>query len=139
MKKKYLAINLILFALLYFAVEFNKEFIRPIYGNTPFFGIITGSFSNFMAVYIISLFPIAAILSKKPTIRKSRYIIYIVALIVFLILTVEEFQPFFGASTVCDIYDIIANGLGAIFAIITFELLLRKTKIFVLNYNRYKN
>lgn len=130
MKKKYIAINLILFAILYLSVEFNKEFIRPIIGNSPLLRIITGSFPNFIAAYIISLFPIAAILSKKLNFRKSRYIIYIVALIVFLTLTVEEFQPYFGASTMYDTYDLIANGLGSILAIITFELLLRKTTIF---------
>ncbi len=130
MKRKYISINLILFAVLYFAVYFNKEFIRPIIGDSNLFRILTGSFPNFIAAYIISLFPIAAILAKKPNIRKSRYIIYIVAFIVFLILIVEEFQPFFGASTVYDLYDIIASGLGSICAIITFELLLRRTKLF---------
>ena len=130
MKRKYISINLILFAVLYYAVSFNKEFIRPIIGDSNLLRILTGSFPNFIAAYIISLFPIAAILAKKPNIRKSRYIIYIVAFIVFLILTVEEFQPFFGASTVYDLYDIIASGLGSICAIITFELLLCRTQLF---------
>ena len=130
MKNKYIAINLILFAFLYFAVSFNKEFIRPIIGNNNILRILTGSFPNFIAAYIISLFPIAAILKKKININKSKLIIYIVALIVFLILTVEEFQPFLGASTVFDLNDIIANGLGSVLAIITFEILLQKTKIF---------
>ena len=134
MKKKYIAINFVLFAVLYFSVEFNKEFIRPLVGDDHFFSILTGSYPNFIAAFIISLFPIAAILEKKPNLEKSRLIIYIVAIIVFLILTAEEFQPFFGASTVYDIYDILANGLGSIFAIITFEVLLRKTKIFNANY-----
>ena len=130
MKKKYIAINLILFAILYLSVEFNKEFIRPLYSGSPFLGILTGSFPNFIAAYIISLFPIAAILAKRLNVKKSRLLIYIFAVVVFLILTVEEFQPFFDASTVYDIYDIIANGVGSIIAIITFELLLWKTKIF---------
>ena len=130
MKKKYIAINLILFAILYLSVEFNKEFIRPLYSGSPFLGILTGTFPNFIAAYIISLFPIAAILAKRLNVKKSRLLIYIFAVVVFLILTVEEFQPFFDASTVYDIYDIIANGVGSIIAIITFELLLWKTKIF---------
>lgn len=133
MKTKYIALNLILFAVLYFAVSFNKDFIRPIYSSAPFLGILTGSFPNFMAAYIISLFPIAAILARNLNLKKSRLIIYMVAFIVFLILTAEEFQPFFGASTVYDIYDIIANGLGTILAILTFELLLQKTNIFIID------
>ena len=130
MKTKYIALNLILFSVLYFAVSFNKEFIRPLVGDNHLVGILTGSFPNFMAAYIISLFPIAAILARNLNLKKSRLIIYMVAFIVFLILTAEEFQPFFGASTVYDIYDIIANGLGAILSILTFELLLQKTKLF---------
>ena len=129
MKKKYIAINLILFAVLYFAVSFNKEFIRPIIDDSNLLRILTGSFPNFIAAYIISFFPIAAILSKNINIKISRYIIYIVAFIVFLILTVEEFQPFFGASTVYDLYDIIASGLGSVLTIITFELFLRRTRL----------
>jgi len=130
MKKKYIAINFILFAILYLLVEFNKEFIRPLIGDSHILRILTGGFPNFIAAYIISLFPIAAILTKRLNAQKGRFILYVVAIVVFLILTNEEFQPFFGASTVFDIYDIIANGLGLIFAIITFELLLRKTKLF---------
>ncbi len=130
MKKKYIAINLILFAVLYLSISFNKEFVRQLIGDNHITGILTGSFPNFMATYIISLFPIAAILAKKPNLKNSRLIIYMVAFIVFLILTAEEFQPFFGANTVYDIYDIIANGLGSILAILTFELLLQKTKLF---------
>lgn len=128
--KKNIAINLILFAVLYISVSFNKEFIRPLYGNTPVLGILTGSFSNCIAAYIISLFPIAAILSKKINITISRLIIYTVAIMVFIILTVAEIQPRFDISKVYDIYDIIASGLGSLLAIITFELLIRKTKIF---------
>jgi len=127
--KKNIAINLILFALLYLSVSFNKEFIRPVYGNTPILGILTGSFSNFMGAYIVSLFPIAAILSKKINIKISRLIIYTVAIMVFIILTVAEIQPLFDISKVYDIYDIIASGLGSLFAIMTFELLIRKTKL----------
>jgi len=52
---------------------------------------------------------------------------------VFIILTVAEIQPRFDISKVYDIYDIIASGLGSLFAILTFELVIRKTKIFKLN------
>jgi len=121
--KKYIGINLILIAILFLSVTFNKEFIRPVYGHSPTIGILTGSFSNFMAAYIISLFPIAPLLSKKIDIKKSRLIIYVISIIVFIILTIEELKPFFSASKTYDIYDIIASGFGSIIAILTFELI----------------
>ena len=125
-KRKYIAINFILFAFLYLSVSFNKEYIRPIYGSAPFWGIITGSYSNFMAAYIISLFPLAAIFAKGINLKKSRLIMYSVAILVFVILTIEEFKPFVDASKVYDVYDIIANGLGSLFAILTFEIFIGK-------------
>ena len=124
--KRFIAINLILFAILYLSVTFNKEFIRPVYSDSPIIGILTGSFANFMAAYIVSLFPIAPILARNIDIKKSRVIIYSISLIVFLILTFEELKPFVNASKTYDIYDIIASGLGSITAIITFEIFLKK-------------
>ena len=121
--KRYVAINLILFAILYLTVDFNKEFIRPIYGQSPIIGILTGSFSNFMAAYIISLFPIAPILAKKIEIKKARIIIYSVSILVFFMLSFEELSPMWGASTQYDLFDILANGIGSILAILTFELI----------------
>ena len=125
-KGKYIAINLILFALLYFSVSLNKEYIRPLFENKPILGIVTGSFPNFIAAYFISLFPISFILAKELNVKKSRFLLYTIAIIVFIILTIEEIKPFFNASVVYDIYDIMANGLGSIFAILTFELFLRR-------------
>jgi len=123
--KRYVAINLILFAVLFLTVSFNKEIIRPVYGNTPIIGMITGSFSNFMAAYIISLFSIAAILSRKLNIKKGRIVFYSVSIIVFILLAVEEFYPYFGASKTYDIYDIIMSGLGSVIAIVTFEITMK--------------
>jgi hypothetical protein len=134
--RQYLAINLILFAILYLSVTFNKEFIRPVYGSLPIIGIMTGSFSNFMAAYIISLFPVSQIISKKIKIEKARIIVYSVSTLVFLILTVEEIHPMLGASTQYDLFDILASAVGSVLAILTFELLInwRKTaKYFNLN------
>ena len=127
--KRFIAINLILFAFLYLSVTFNKEFIRPVYGHSQIIGIITGSFSNFMAAYIISLFPISPILARKIEIKKARLIIYMTSILVFLILTIEELKPFVSASKTYDIYDIIASGLGSVFAVLTFELILKFGKI----------
>ena len=124
--RKYLAINLILFVILYFSISFNKEFIRPIYGHSPIIGIITGSFSNFMAAYIISLFSVAAILAKKIEIKKAKLIFYVISILVFIILTIEELKPFVSASKTYDIYDILASGLGSFLAILTFEVFIKK-------------
>ena len=132
--RKYLAINLILFAILFLSVTFNKEFIRPVYGNSPIIGIITGSFSNFMAAYIISLFPVSPIISKKIKIKKARIIVYTISILVFLILTAEEIHPMWGASTQYDLFDILASAVGSLLAILTFEIIInwrkRKHKIF---------
>ncbi len=126
--KRYIAINLILFAILYLSVTFNKEFIRPVYGQSPIIGIITGSFSNFMAAYIISLFPISPIIARSVVIKKARIIIYMTSIIVFLILTIEELKPMWGASTQYDLFDILASGLGSLFAILTFEIIINWRK-----------
>ena len=124
--KKYIAINFILFAILYLTVALNKEFIRPNYGYLPIIGIVTGSFSNFMAAYIINLFAIAPILTRKIRIDKSRLIFYVISIAVFIILTAEEIKPFVDASKTYDPYDILASGFGSIAAILTFELFITK-------------
>ena len=123
-----------MFAFLFLSVTFNKEFIRPVYGNSPIIGIITGSFSNFMAAYIISLFPVSPIISKKIKIKKARIIVYTISILVFLILTAEEIHPMWGASTQYDLFDILASAVGSLLAILTFEIIInwrkRKHKIF---------
>lgn len=126
--RKYLAINLILFAILYLSVAFNKEFIRPVYGHSPIIGIITGSFSNFMAAYIISLFPVSQIIKKNIKIKKARIIVYNISTLVFLILTAEEIYPMWGASTQYDLFDILASAIGSLFAILTFEIIINWRK-----------
>ena len=126
LNKRYVAVNLILFVILYLSVAFNKEFMRPVYGHSPILGIITGSFSNFMAAYIMSLLPIAPMLAKSVEIKKARLIFYSISIFVFIILTIEELKPFVSASKTYDIYDIIASGLGSIVAIITFEIIIKK-------------
>jgi hypothetical protein len=124
--RKYLAVNLILFAILYLSVTFNKEFIRPIYGHSPIIGIITGSFSNFMAACIISLFSVAAILAKNIELKKARLIFYAISILVFIVLAIEELKPFVSASKTYDIYDIFASGLGSFVVILTFEVFIKK-------------
>jgi len=126
-KKKYLVINLLLFAFLYFSVSFNKEYIRPIYADKAFWGILTGSYSNFMAAYVISLCAIPAIFARN-LMKQSRMVFYTVSGFIFLLLMFEEISPFAGVSKVCDIYDILASALGSLFAIFTFEIIFKKRK-----------
>ena len=128
-KKKYLIINVLLFAFLYFSVSFNKEYIRPIYADKAFWGILTGSYSNFMAAYVISLFAIPAIFARNLNKKKSRLVFYTVSVLVFLILMYEEISPFTGASKVYDSYDILASALGSLFAIFTYEIIFKKKKV----------
>ncbi|MCD4729750.1 MAG: hypothetical protein K8R74_04055 [Bacteroidales bacterium] len=125
-KKKYRIINAILFAFLFLSISFNKEYLRPNYGNLPFIGILTGSFPNFIAAYIISLFPLKPILDKN--LKYSRIIFYASSFLIFIVFTVEELKPLFGASTQYDPYDIIASGIGSLLAILTFEFFIFKPK-----------
>ena len=125
-RKKYIIINLILFAILFALISFNKEYLRPNYGNLPFISILTGSFPNFIAAYIISLFPLKPILDKN--LKYSRIIFYASSFLIFIVFTVEELKPFFGASTQYDPYDIIASGIGSLLAILTFEFFIYKPK-----------
>ncbi len=115
-----------MFAILFASISINKEYLRPNYGNLPFIGIITGSFPNFIAAYTISLFPLKPILDKNH--KYSRIIFYAISFFIFIVLTVEELKPFFGASTQYDHYDIIASGIGSLFAIMTFEFFIYKPR-----------
>ncbi len=125
-RQRILMINAFLVALLFGLVSLNKEVLRPLLDHNPFAGILTGSFPNFIAVYIISLALVNAVVTKKP--KYERLIAYISSLLVFAILTIEEFIPLWGASTQYDPFDILASGLGCLLAILTFELIILKRK-----------
>jgi len=118
-KFKIFGINILLFALLFGLVTLNKEYFRPYFSNSTLAKIITGSFPNFIAAYIISLCAVNPVLTMKP--RFGRMIVYISAFMISTILTIEEFTPIVGASQQFDNYDIIASVLGSILAILTFE------------------
>ncbi len=49
-----------------------------------------------------------------------------VSILVFIILTIEELKPMWGASTQYDLFDILASGLGSLLAILTFEIFIGK-------------
>ena len=121
-------INIFLFAALFGLVTLNKKLLRPASSNTYFFNILTGCFPNFIAAYLISLAFVPAVLIRKP--KSGRLMIYVGSIIVFIILTIEELKPMWGASTHYDPFDILASGVGSLLAVLTFEIFvfLRKYK-----------
>ena len=126
-KLRIIGINLLLFALLFGLVSLNKDFFRPTLNHIPFFRILTGCFPNFLAAYIISFAFVNAILIRKPKYR--RLFVFISSVLVFVILTIEELKPMWGASTHYDSYDILASGIGSLLSILTFEFIILKRKI----------
>lgn len=60
--------------------------------------------------------------------RHSRLLVYLGSLLVFAILTVEEVNPMWGASTCYDLLDIIGSGAGSLLAIATYEWIVLKRK-----------
>ncbi|MBN1788290.1 MAG: hypothetical protein JW806_07840 [Sedimentisphaerales bacterium] len=121
-----MAINVFLFGLLFGLVTLNKEVLRPMFSHIPFAGILAGSFPNFIAAYIISLAFVNPVVTAEP--KYGRHIVYISSVLVFVILTVEELKPMWGASTYCDLFDILGSGLGSLLSIMTFELIILKRK-----------
>ena len=120
-QRKILGINLFLFAILFGSVTLNKEFLRPLVNIGSMASVITGSFPNFVAAYLISLAAVNAVLIRKP--KHGRLIIYLSSSFVFFILTIEEVKPMWGASTHYDLFDIFASGIGSLLAVLTFELI----------------
>lgn len=123
-RTRLIATNVLLFAALFLLVTFNKEYLRPAFWHTPVIGILTGSLPNFLAAFLLSLAVVNGVNSRKP--ERGRPIVYVGSSLVFLVLTVEELRPMWGASTQYDLYDIVASGLGSLTAILVFELITRK-------------
>jgi hypothetical protein len=120
-------VNLLLFAFLFGLISLNKSFFRPTLNHLPFFRILTGCFPNFIAAYIISFAFVNAMLIRKP--KYGRIIVFASSLLVFVILTIEELKPMWGASTHYDPYDILASGIGSLLSLLTFESITLKRKI----------
>ena len=118
--------NIILFGFLFGLVSLNKELLRPSLSHIHFMTLVTGSFPNFIAAYIISLFFVNGVVTMEP--RHSRLLVYLSSLLVFAVLTIEEVNPMWGASTCYDVLDIIATGAGSLLASITYELIVLKRK-----------
>ena len=113
-------INLLLFGLLYGLVSLNKEVLRPSFSDVPYMTPVLGSFPNFIAAYIISLFFVNGALTMEP--MHSRLLVSFSSLLVFAVLTAEELKPMWDASTHYDFLDIVASGVGSLLAISTYEL-----------------
>ena len=118
--------NVLLFGLLFGLVSLNKEFLRPSLSHIPFITPVTGSFPNFIAAYVISLFFVNGAVTMEP--KHSRLLVYLSSLLVFALLTLEEVNSMWGASTCYDVLDIIATGAGSLLAIVTYELIVLKRK-----------
>ena len=112
--------NILLFGLLFGLVSLNKEILRPSLSDIPIVKPTLGCFPNFIAAYVISLFFVNGALMMEP--MHSRLLVYLGALFVFVVLTVEELRPMWGASTHYDVLDIVASGVGSLLAILTYEL-----------------
>jgi hypothetical protein len=121
-RKKVIAVNALLVAALFGLVSLNKEILRPALNDSDLLKILTGCFPNFIAAYLISLAVVSAVLIRK--FKHGRLIVYLSSIAVFVILTVEELKPMWGANTYYDIFDIVASGVGSTLAIFTYELLI---------------
>jgi len=119
--KKVVVVNAILFAALFGLISLNKEFLRHTLNNTGSQKVFTDCFPNFISAYLISLLSVSAVLIRK--IKHGRLIVYVSAIVVFLILMIEEIKPMWGANEYYDSNDIIASGVGSFFTILSFELL----------------
>ena len=113
-------VNILLFGLLYGLVSLNKEVLGPSFSDVPYMTPVLGSFPNFIAAYIISLFFVNGALTMEP--MHSRLLVSFSSLLVFAVLTAEELKPMWDASTHYDFLDIVASGVGSLLAISTYEL-----------------
>ena len=120
-RKKVLVLNSLLIAALFGLVTLNKELLRPNLFTIPVANVLTGCFPNFIAAYLISLAFVNAVLLKNP--KWGRLIVHASSFVIFLILTIEELKPMWGASTYYDPFDVLASGLGSVLAILTFEFI----------------
>jgi hypothetical protein len=118
--------NFLLFAFLFASISFNKEILRPNYSHLPWVAFLTGSFPNFMAAYIISLTVANGLRVRKP--KHESQMVMLSAALIFLVLTVEEIMPMWGASTHYDFWDIFASAVGSLCSILTYKLVLRRAQ-----------
>ena len=115
-----IVISLLLFGLLFGLVSLNKGILRPSLSDIPVMRLLLGSFPNFVAAYIVSLFFVNGALTTGTV--HGRLLVSFGSLFVFAVLTIEELKPMWGASTYFDALDIVASGIGSLLAVFTYEL-----------------
>lgn len=111
--------DIFLYLILFIIYGINKLYIRPNFGDTFIIGEISGSLPNLIGAFLFSFLPFGKLFNIKYLTGKKR--IYLSSLIVFILLTSEEFYPIFTSSKTFDYFDILASGIGAILAIIYSE------------------
>lgn len=65
-RTKIIAVNIIMFAVLFGLVSFNKEVLRPLWAENHLLNILTDVFPNFIAAFLINMAIVNAVLPKKP-------------------------------------------------------------------------
>ena len=125
-RKRLLVTNVLLFAALFLLVTFNKEYLRPALWDVPVLGALAGCLPNFLAAFLISLTVVNGVLVRRP--QRGRLFVFAGASLVFLVLTIEELKPMWGASTHYDLFDILASSVGSAAAILVYELIVRRRK-----------
>ncbi len=118
-------VTLILLEILYLL---NRDLLRPSFRtNQIIVVVVLGSLPNFLASFGagIALLPLCLNWLNKLTGRKVFY-----SVIVFIqgLLIEEEISPFLFGSRVNDLNDVIASIMGALFAILIYEVLLARLK-----------
>jgi hypothetical protein len=108
---KIVAVNLILFAVLFLLVQANKTYIRPNVSPDSTINWISGWLPNFLSGLLITLMFVNATLQAKP--KRSELIMACAAIGISLILAIEEFTGMWGASTQYDLGDIIGGIVGS--------------------------
>jgi hypothetical protein len=122
---KIVGINLTLFLLLVLLIYINKTVFRPTFNENYLAQILTGSFPNFIAAFLISLCAVNPVLIRKP--KLGRLIVYLGSLLIMLALILDELESI-GASRQYDINDIAGSVLGSLLAILTYEYLNHRQK-----------
>jgi len=122
---KIIGINMTLFLMLVGLIYINKTVFRPTFNETHMAQILTGSFPNFIAAFLISLCAVNPVIIRKP--RFGRLIVYSGALLTMLVLILDESESI-GASKLYDINDIAGSILGSLLAVLTYEYLSHRQK-----------
>jgi hypothetical protein len=99
-------------------VYINKAVFRPTFNQTQLAQILTGSFPNFIAAFLISLCAVNPVLIRRP--RLGRLIVYLGSTVVMILLILDELKSI-AASKQYDMYDIAGSIIGALFAVLIFE------------------